>query len=175
MIAHHQTISKPNPHWRISCLAQWLWKIQSNWCFDPALVGSRMSFSSSSVIRVSGHHPLSRGSHRRTSWGAGASVPTYSISSSKFKIRQWKGIIIRQKRADIMQILAAALPHKKKAEVRPWRMNTQFSLKKYLRYCGTVQRAASTKVTQMLSLTMTRWRRLLLPRLWSDIYWQPHR
>ena len=74
-----------------------------------------------------------------------------------------------KKRADIMQILAADLPHKK-AQVRPWRMITQFSLKKYLRYCGTVQRAASTKVTQMLSLTMTRWRRLLLPRLWSDIY-----
>ena len=102
MIAHHQTIltrSKPNPHWRISCLAQWLWKIQSNWCFDPALVGSRMSFSSSSVIRVSGHHPLSGGSHRRTSGRAVASYYSYfssilchlnSISLSK---SEWERVV----------------------------------------------------------------------------------
>ena len=105
-------------------------------------------------------------------WEGGSRWPTVlSISSTKF---DGEMVESGKKRADIMQILAAALPHKK-AKLRPWRMITQFSLKKYLRYCGTVQRAASTKVTQMLSLTMTRWRRLLLPRLWSDIYWQPHR
>ena len=92
MIAHHQTIltrSKPNPHWRISCLAEWLWKIQSNWCFDPALVGSRMSFSSSSVIRVSGHHPLSGGSHRRTSGRAGAAGPPYLAFHQQNLTERW--------------------------------------------------------------------------------------